>query len=391
MGGVYFMDKEDKLVYVPMAVDTVHPGHLNIINKAAELGKVMVGLFTDEAIASYKKIPVMDYEQRKSVVESIKGVHQVVKQETRDYEPNLRKFKPDYMVHGTDWREGPLAAVREKAIAVMEEWNGKVVEPEYTEGISSSGLHKQMERQGVPFEQRQGKLKKALELKEFIRIIGIHDGLSGILAEKATLNQPGEPVIDFEALYIEAESCALSRGLENKVRIDFSEYFNIISEVMEVTTKPIIVRDNATDLMEFERSIKKYEKLGVSALVVHENVEKESTCEKLRMARNLRITDEFMIILEMDGESMDQGSFKNAGADAIMITGSLEMCEQLKTMCKDIPAIAAVTTDSKLKLNKFKVQGFKAMVYRDSILPGICHYIEDLLKDLIYIGELCDG
>ena len=134
----------EKLVYVPMAVDIVHPGHINIIKKASELGEVMVGLFTDEAIASYKNPPYMDYETRKTVIENIKGVSRVVPQQTKDYEPNLRKYKPDYMVHGTEWREGPLADVRAKAIEILAEWGGSIVEPEYTQGISSSLIKKKI-------------------------------------------------------------------------------------------------------------------------------------------------------------------------------------------------------------------------------------------------------
>lgn len=141
------MEKKAKLVYVPMAVDIVHPGHINIIKKASELGEVMVGLFTDEAIASYKNPPYMDYEMRKTVIENVNGVSCVVPQSTRDYEPNLRKYKPDYMVHGTDWREGPLADVRAKAIDVMAEWGGKIVEPEYTKGVSSSMIKKKIREQ----------------------------------------------------------------------------------------------------------------------------------------------------------------------------------------------------------------------------------------------------
>lgn len=133
---------EAKLVYVPMAVDILHPGHINIIRIAEQYGEVMVGLFTDEAIASYKGAPYMSYEQRKIVVGNVKGVSRVVPQTTRDYEENLRKYKPAYMVHGTDWREGPLADVRQKAIGILAEWGGEIVEPEYTKGISSSLIKK---------------------------------------------------------------------------------------------------------------------------------------------------------------------------------------------------------------------------------------------------------
>lgn len=133
---------EKKIVYLPMAADIVHPGHINIIKAAAQYGEVIVGLFTDEAIASYKRVPYMPYEQRKIVIENIKGVSQVIPQYTRDYEDNLRMLKPNYMVHGTDWREGPLADVRAKAIATMAEWGGEVIEPEYTKGVSSTMIQK---------------------------------------------------------------------------------------------------------------------------------------------------------------------------------------------------------------------------------------------------------
>lgn len=133
--GVYDYEKKIKTVYVPMAADILHPGHINIIRKAAELGEVAIGLFTDEAISAYKTPPYMKYEMRKTVVENIKGVARVIPQLSKDYEPNLRMLKPDYMFHGTDWRKGHLSDVRERAFAVMAEWGGTIVEPEYTKGI----------------------------------------------------------------------------------------------------------------------------------------------------------------------------------------------------------------------------------------------------------------
>lgn len=138
------LDETELTVYVPMAADIIHPGHINIIQTAARYGKVIVGLFTDDAIASYKRIPYMPYEQRAKVIENIKGVYKVVPQITRDYEDNLRSLKPDFMVHGTDWREGPLADVRQKAIDTMAEWDGQVVEPEYTKGVSSTMIQKKI-------------------------------------------------------------------------------------------------------------------------------------------------------------------------------------------------------------------------------------------------------
>lgn len=135
------MDKKE-LVYVPMAVDILHPGHINIIKEAAKYGQVIVGLFSDEAIKSYKRVPYMNYDLRKIIIENVKGVDEVICQEIKDYSPNLIKLKPKYMVHGTDWRQGPLADVRQKAIDLMASWGGEVIEPEYTKGVSSSQLIK---------------------------------------------------------------------------------------------------------------------------------------------------------------------------------------------------------------------------------------------------------
>ena len=142
-------EMENPLVYVPMAVDIIHPGHINIINVAQQYGRVMVGLFTDEAIESYKRIPYMEYEQRKKVIQSVKGVFEVVPQLTRDYEDNLRKYKPKYMVHGTDWREGPLSDVRQKAIDILAEWGGEIIEPEYTQGVSSTQIQQKIRERDV--------------------------------------------------------------------------------------------------------------------------------------------------------------------------------------------------------------------------------------------------
>ena len=132
-----------------MACDIVHPGHINIIKNASKYGKVIVGLFTDEAIASYKRVPYMPYEQRKIVVENIVGVTEVIPQGSRDYIPNLRKLQADFMVHGKDWREGPLATVRQKAIDAMKEWGGQVIEPDYTQGVSSTMIQKKIAERAI--------------------------------------------------------------------------------------------------------------------------------------------------------------------------------------------------------------------------------------------------
>ena len=179
------MDK--KLVYVPMAADIIHPGHLNIIKESAKLGYVMVGLFSDKAIASYKRVPLMNYEQRKQIVESLKGVDEVVMQDEKDYSANLIKYKPNFLVHGSDWNEGPLNQERQKAITLMESWGGKVVEPEYTKDISSTKLNKSLKELGILPQVRLGALKRCLSAKPLIRGIESHSGISALIVEEASI------------------------------------------------------------------------------------------------------------------------------------------------------------------------------------------------------------
>jgi len=159
---------EEKVAYVPMASDFIHHGHLNIINEARKFGKVVVGLLTDKAIAEYKSVPILSWEQRKLIIENIRGVDEVIPQETWDYEPNLRKLRPDYVVHGDDWKEGVQKRVREKVLDVLKEWNGKLVEPTYTRDISSSHIRETLRRVGITPEVRMKRLRRLLRAKSLV-------------------------------------------------------------------------------------------------------------------------------------------------------------------------------------------------------------------------------
>ena len=184
-----------KKVYVAMSADMIHPGHLNIIREASKLGELTVGVLTDEAIASYKRLPYLSFEHRKEIVENLVGVSQVVAQETLDYVPNLKKYKPDYVVHGDDWKTGVQARVRQQVIDVIEEWGGKLVEPAYTSGISSTKLNAAVREVGTTPEMRKKRLKRLIDAKKIVRIIEAHNGLSGLIAENASPGRARRSII----------------------------------------------------------------------------------------------------------------------------------------------------------------------------------------------------
>lgn len=177
-----------KKVYVGMSADLVHPGHLNILKEAAKHGEVTVGLLTDAAIASYKRIPFMEFEQRKLVIENIKGVSQVVAQETLDYVPNLRKYKPDFVVHGDDWKEGIQKETRAKVIEALAEWGGELIEVPYTKGISSTKLNEALKEIGTTPDLRLKSLRRMLQVKPLVRFLDIHNALSGLIVEHASMD-----------------------------------------------------------------------------------------------------------------------------------------------------------------------------------------------------------
>jgi len=177
-----------KKVYIGMSADIIHPGHLNIIKQGAKLGDVTVGVLTDEAIASYKRLPYLNYEQRKMIVENIKGVENVIPQHTLDYAPNLLKLRPNFVVHGDDWKEGIQKKTRQRVIDTILEWNGKVIDIAYTEGISSTQLNERLKAIGTTPEIRMKRLRRLIDAKPIVRILESHSGLTGLIAENASIS-----------------------------------------------------------------------------------------------------------------------------------------------------------------------------------------------------------
>jgi len=196
MGNVYV-----PTVYVPMAIDLLHEGHINIINNAKELGRVTVGLLTDKAISEYKRLPILDYKQREIIIENIRWVSEVVSQESWDYEENIRKYKPDYFVHGDDWKTGVQRNMREKVIRVLKETGGKLIEFPYTKGVSSSQMAESLKKTGIMPAMRLKSLRKLLNLKRYIKLIEAHNGLTGLIAEK-TIVEKGEKIEQFDGMWI---------------------------------------------------------------------------------------------------------------------------------------------------------------------------------------------
>lgn len=229
----------NKQVYVGMSADIIHPGHLNIIRVAAELGEVTIGLLTDAAIASYKRLPYLSFEQRKLIVENLVGVKRVIPQDALDYVPNLRKIKPDYVVHGDDWRAGVQSEVRQRVINTLAEWNGELIEPEYTQGISSTKLNNAIREIGTTPEIRMKRLGRLLNAKKIVRIIEAHNGLSGLIAENTAVERDGIKQ-EFDGIWLSSLTDSTAKGRPDNEYVDLTSRMSTVNDILEVTTKPII-------------------------------------------------------------------------------------------------------------------------------------------------------
>tara|TARA_B100000315_G_scaffold253674_1_gene292987 strand:+ start:1780 stop:3093 length:1314 start_codon:yes stop_codon:yes gene_type:complete len=411
------MISNKKTVYVGMSADLIHHGHLNIIKEAKKLGKVIIGLLTDEAIASYKRLPLIPYDQRKIIVENIKGVDEVVTQETLDYVPNLRKIKPDYVVHGDDWRNGVQKETRQRVIDALNGWGGQLVEPEYTEGVSSSQLIDTLKERGITPNKRLESLRRLINSKSISRFMETHNGLTGLIVEKTSVKKGLERRV-FDGLWLSSLTVSTSMGKPDTEVVDFSSRFQIIEEIMEVTTKPIIVDgDTGGKIEHFRFKVRTLERLGVSAVIIEDKIgEKRNSlfgtdviqeqdtivnfCEKIREGNQALITDDFMIIARIESLILNNGmvdaltraeAYIGAGANGIMIHSKekdgkeiIEFCEKYKSFENRVPLIVVPSTFSHIREDEFKDLGVNIVIYGNHLIrgayPAMIKTAESILK-----------
>jgi cytidyltransferase-like protein len=261
-----------KKVYVAMSADIIHPGHLNIIKEAVKLGEVTVGVLTDRAIAGYKRLPYLTFEQRKTVVENLVGVSRVVAQETLDYVPNLEKYKPDFVVHGDDWKTGVQAKTRQRVIETLAEWGGRLVEPKYTEGISSTRLNEAIREIGTTPEVRMKRLRRLIEAKSLVRIIEAHSGLSALIAENAEVRKNGVKY-EFDGVWLSSLTDSVAKGKPDIEYVDLTSRINTLSDILEATIKPVVFDgDSGGQPEHFVFVVRSLERLGVSAIIIEDKV-----------------------------------------------------------------------------------------------------------------------
>ena len=422
-----------KKVYVGMSADLLHPGHINILKEATKLGDVTVGLLTDKAIASYKRLPFMNYNQRKEVVENIKGVLNVIPQETLDYRANLEKIKPDIVVHGNDWKEGIQSKTRTQVIDTLSKWGGKLIEPNYTNGISSTQLNNALKEIGVTSDIRRSRLRRLIDSKDIIRIMEAHNALSGLIVENIKSNDG----IEYDGMWSSSLTDSTSKGKPDIEAVDVSSRINTINEIFEVTTKPMIYDADTGGIAEhFIFTVRTLERTGISAVIIedktglkknslfgNEVVQKQDTienfCNKIKAGKAAQITDDFMIISRIESLILEAGmddalkrakAYIEAGSDGIMIHSRkkepneiLEFCKQLRIYNNNIPIIVVPTSYNHITAKELSQAGINVVIYANHMLraayPGMLNVAKSILdndrsmeaeKDLLSIKKILD-
>lgn len=405
-----------KKVYVGMSADLVHPGHINIIKKAATLGHLIVGLLTDTAIASYKRLPYLSFEQRKIVVENIAGVKEVVAQETLDYVPNLKRIRPDIVVHGDDWKTGIQAKTRQDVIDTLNTWGGKLVEIAYTQGISSTQLHQDLKQIGTTPDIRLRRLKRLIAAKQLVRVLEVHNGLSGLIVENVKVNVNSQ-AREFDAMWSSSLIDSTSRGKPGIEAVDLTSRLTTVNDIFEVTTKPLIFEADTGGRPEhFAFSVKTLERLGVSAVIIEDKIglkknslfgatvpQQDSIDNfyyKIRTGKNAQITNDFMIIARVESLILEKGmddalertkAYIDAGADAIMIHSRrkepdeiLEYCRHFQKLERRVPIVAVPSSYHKTYETELCDAGVNIIIYENHLLrsayPAMTNAAESILN-----------
>ena len=408
-----------KTVYVGMAADVIHPGHINVLKKANELGKVTVGLLSDEAIASYKRVPYMNWKDRKQVVESLSYVEEVVLQKTLDYGDNILSLKPDILVHGDDWKKGVQKDTRAKVIEYLSSYGGELVEVPYTVGISSTKIQNEIKRNGITADERRSSLKKLLDVKDYLTFLDLHTPLSGIVIENVKLTDKENKIVEFDGMWASSLTDSTSRGKPDIEAVDFSSRAITLNEVFEVTTKPVIYdADTGGKTEHFTFTVKNLERIGVSAVVIEDkvglkrnslhgtNVEQfqedpDKFCEKIKTGKEAQASEDFMIIARIESLILDKGmddaksraeKYLDAGADGILIHSRKEdgleieeFSKYYRKLSKNRPLIVVPTSYNSYTEEQLVSNGADIIIYANHLLrasyPAMVNAAKSILKN----------
>ena len=385
-----------KTVYMSFSTDMLHSGHIAIIEKAAALGQLTIGVLTDQVIASYKRYPLLSYEERVNMLQSIRGVYRTVEQNSLSYADNLRKLRPDYVVHGDDWKSGVQKPIRDEVVSILNEYGGELVEYPYSNDERYRALEQRSrEHLSIP-DIRRGRLRDLLAMKPTVSILEAHSGITGLIAENTVVVKEGK-AFQFDGMWVSSLCDSTAKGKPDIELVDMSSRLRTIDDIMEVTTKPIILDGDTGGLIEhFVYNIKTLERMGVSAVIIEDKtgLKKNSLfgtevaqtqdciehfCEKIAAGKRALKTKEFMLIARIESLILERGmadalkrafAYVAAGADGIMIHSRkkspeeiFEFCERFREKDPVTPIVVVPTSFNTVTEEEFAQRGINIVIY----------------------------
>ncbi len=403
-------------VYTCFTTDVIHEGHMNIINEAKKYGDVVVGVLADEAMIRFNRFPSIDFEERVKLVEAIPEVSKVIVQKDVHYDEVIKEIKPDYIIHGDNWLEGPMRAIRDRAEKMISEYGGKIIDVPYTynENVKHTDA-KMREKLAMP-EYRRKRLRKLITLCPIVKTIEVHSGITGLIAEKTIVENNGE-LDQFDAMWISSLCDSTAKGKPDIELVDMTSRFRTIDDVMEVTTKPIIFDGDTGGLTEhFVYTVRSLERMGVSAVIIEDKtglkknslfgteVEQtqdsiENFCAKISAGKNIQLTDDFMIIARIESLILERGmedaltrafAYVKAGADGIMIHSRkkdpaeiLEFCDKFRAEDKTTPIVVVPTSFNSITEAELASHGVNIVIYANQLTRSAFPAMEQTAKDIL--------
>lgn len=412
-----------KKVYLALSADLLHHGHMNVLAKAASLGEITVGLMTDSAIAKYKRLPNLSYDQREIIVRGLKGVSDIIPQNTMDYSENLRKVRPNYVVHGDDWKQGIQREQRNQVIEVLKEWGGELIEIPYTDEVNLLDLEKSVLEVGTTPTIRLKRLRRLLESKQLITINEVHNGLSGLITEKTNINKNGR-IVEFDGMWSSSLTDSTAKGMPDIEAVDITSRINSVNQIFEVTTKPMIFDGDTGGKIEiFKFTVRSLERLGVSAVVIEDKIglKKNSLLgnevkqeqdsiegfqEKIIAGKKAQVTNDFMIIARIESLILEAGmedalkrasAYIQAGADAIMIHSRkkspseiFEFCEKYQMIENIVPLMVVPSSFNEVTEEEWEAKGVNIVCYANHMLRSAYPAMVSVAKSILENGRSKD-
>lgn len=409
-----------KKVYVSLIADLLHSGHINVLKEAAKHGDVVVGLLTSSAIAELNDDAFLKYQQRLEVVQNLRMVSEVVEQNTASYKSNLLKLKPDFVVHGDDWKNNSQSVYRDEVLALLKGWGGKLVEIEYSAEISDQNIKDQLHKLGVTTVTRQQRLRQLIKSKKIVKILEAHNALSALIAENTVVKRNDEKV-SFDGIWSSSLTDSTAKGKPDIEAIDITSRLNAVNDIFEVTTKPMIFdADTGGKIEHFEFTVKSLERTGVSAVVIEDKtgLKKNSLfgndvkqtqdtiegfCDKIKAGKAAQVGEDFMIIARIESLILEAGmddaltrafAYIDAGADGIMIHSRhkdpaeiIEFMKKFRDKNTVTPVVVVPTSFNSVTIEEFIDMGVNVVITANHMLRAAYPAMLKVAKSVLENGR----